>query len=645
MTRKVLALLLCGVIIGVGLFLSARVTRAADEPKPDAIKPEAAKADTAKPVVPVFLLDAPLSEAGGGESIPLFSPPGLPLRELVSRMDKAKDDPAVKAVVLMCEAAGWGRAQAEEIRQAMDRLKAAGKDVYAHTDSAGTGEYLVLSGATRVSASPGADFWLTGLFAEQPYVRGLLDKLGVVPDYLTCGDYKSAAEMFMRSGPSPAADRMTNWLLDGIYDAQLDLIAKGRKLERAKVREIIDNGPYTAETAQPAGLVDVIEHRQDFEKFLREKYGKDVVFNRKYGQKKPPQIDLSSPFGLMKFMSEAMGGGAKQPKPSKPSVAIVYVEGPIVPGEGGGVNPLAMGGPVAASSPVRRALEKAALDDTVKAVVLRVSSPGGSAVASEIILDATRRVKAKKPFIVSMGDVAGSGGYYVSMGADTIYADEATITASIGVVAGKFATNDMWAKAGITFKGYARGKHSGVLSSEKPFTPEEREKLQSWMDSIYGTFKKHVQTSRGGKLKKPLDEITGGRVYTGKQALELGLVDKIGSLRDAIEQAAGEAKFKAGEYEVRTIPEAKNPLEALLSELAGGASQEEQNGLVGIGGRRPRLPAAPALRGAGLLELAEPHLRQLDPHRVAAVRAALVRLEMLQREGALLMMPEIVVSQ
>jgi protease-4 len=447
--------------------------------------------------------------------------------------------------------------------------------------------------------------------------------------------------MFMRTGPSPQADRMMNWLFDGIYEAQVELIANGRKLERWQVRELIDHGPYTAETAKAAGLIDAIEHRQDFEKVLREKYGKDVVFNRKYGQKKPPQIDLGSPFGLMKFMSEMMGG-AKPAKSTKPSVAIVYVEGPIVPGEGGGFNPLAMGGAVAASSPVRRALEKAALDDTVKAVVLRVSSPGGSAVASEIILDATRRVKARKPFVVSMGDVAGSGGYYVSLGADTIYADESTITASIGVVAGKFATNDMWAKAGITFKGYARGKNAGLLGSDKPFTPEERQKLQAWMDSIYGTFKGHVTASRGNKLKKPLDDIAGGRVYTGKQALELGLIDKIGSLRDALEQAAGEARLKPGEYEVRTIPEAKNPLQALLDELTGGASQEEPNGLAFLDA--PNATGLSLRASPGLLEMAAPHLQQLDPARVRTIRAALLRLEMLQSEGALLTMPEIIIA-
>jgi protease-4 len=244
-----------------------------------------------------------------------------------------------------------------------------------------------------------------------------------------------------------------------------------------------------------------------------------------------------------------------------------------------------------------------------------------------------------------MGDVAGSGGYYVSLGADTIYADESTITASIGVVAGKFATNDMWAKAGITFKGYARGKNAGLLGSDKPFSPEEKKKLQEWMDSIYGTFKGHVNASRGNKLKKPLDDIAGGRVYTGKQALELGLIDKIGSLRDAIEQAAGEAKLKAGEYEVRTIPEATNPLEALLDELTGGASQEEPNGLVSLDAPNAKdLSLRGAFRSPGLLEMAAPHLQQLDPARVRAIRAALLRLEMLQREGALLTMPEIVVS-
>ena len=174
------------------------------------------------------------------------------------------------------------------------------------------------------------------------------------------------------------------------------------------------------------------------------------------------------------------------------------------------------------SSDIRKALDEAARDDSIKAVVLRVDSPGGSAVASEIILDATSRVKAKKPFVVSMGDVAGSGGYYVACASDTIFADDATITGSIGVVSGKLVTNPMWEKVGITFKAYERGKNAGMLANDHAFTPEERQKMQGHMDEIYDVFKGHVTAIRGDRLKKPIDEFAGGRVYTGKQALELG---------------------------------------------------------------------------------------------------------------------------
>ena len=166
--------------------------------------------------------------------------------------------------------------------------------------------------------------------------------------------------------------------------------------------------------------------------------------------------------------------------------------------------------------------------------MLRVHSPGGSATASEIILNATKRVKAKKPFVVSMGGVAGSGGYYVACGADTIFADASTITASIGVVGGKFATTAMWNKVGITWKSYKRGANAGMLSSDSVFTPAERQKLQALMNEIYGVFKGHVTAIRGNRLKKKIDELAGGRVFTGRQALELGLVDKIGTLDDAI---------------------------------------------------------------------------------------------------------------
>ena len=582
----------------------------------------------AKPTVAVFRLSGAVTEAPADESLALFSPPGTSLKDIVERMGKAAADPEVKAVVVLAESAQVGTAQVEELRQAMDGVRAAGKDVFVHADSMGMGEYVLFAGASRVSVSPTGDVWVTGLYAEQPYLRGLLDKLAITPEFLTCGDYKSAGELFTRSGPSEEADRMMNWLLDGLYDGYVGLIAKGRKMEPAKVKGLIDRGLYTAESAKEAGLVDAVEHRQQFEGMLREKFGKDVVFEKKYGKAKGPQIDFSSPFGVMKFWAEMMGGGGAAAGPKKDAVAVVYVEGPIVVGSMQ-ASPLGGVSAIAASSEIRKALDEAAADESVKAVVLRVNSPGGSAVASEIILDATRRVKAKKPLVVSMGDVAGSGGYYVACAADTIYADENTITASIGVVAGKFITNGMWDKAGVAFKPYQRGKNAALMNTSRPWTEEEKGAIRAWMDGVYATFKGHVTANRGAKLKKPIDEIAGGRVFTGRQALELGLVDKIGTMRDAVGHAAGEAKLNEGTYEVRVVPKPKNILELLM---AGANEDAAERRRVGVD------------VGAGLLvEAAAPYLMALDPVRVEAVRAALSRLEMHGGEAVLVAMPEVVV--
>jgi len=581
----------------------------------------------AKPKIAVFRLTGKLTESPVEESLFLGGASGTSLKDLVARIKKAGEDREVKAVVLIHEGGSLGSAQVEEVRDALARVKAAGKDIYAHADSLSMREYVLLSGASRLSVVPTADLWVTGLYGESPYLRGLLEKIGVTPDFLTCGSFKSASEIFMREGPSPEAETMQNWLLDGMFDAAIKQIAQGRGVDVARARQWIDEGPYTAEKGRASGLVDAVEQRQEFEAVLKSKYGQDAIFDRKYGQKQAPKVDVSSPFAFLKIWGELLGESQKK-KSTKDAVGIVYVDGPISLG-GGQTSPF--GTEAATSSKIRKALDEVARDPAVKAVVLRVNSPGGSAVASEIILDATRRVKAKKPFVVSMGDVAGSGGYYVACGSDLIFADESTITGSIGVVSGKLATRDMWTKVGVSFKSYQRGANAGMLSSARVFSPEERKRMQSWMDDIYGVFKGHVQLARGNRLKKPLDELAGGRVYTGKQALELGLVDKIGTLQDAIAHVADLAKLK--DYEVRAVPAAKNFLEQLVQDSSG--EDDNQPGL-------RLIPGLSTLKGqASLVDLAMPYLRQLDPDRIAAVRLALQRLELLRQEGVIVMMPEI----
>lgn len=621
MTKHRRATVLLNGLLVLGL-LSVPTLAFAQGPDQKAAEPEP------KPTVPVFRLAGSLKEAPT-DDLGLFGAASSgTLRETVARLDKAARDPAVKAVVVLVEpTAAVGRAQVEELRQAFERVKAAGKDVLAHADTLSMGQYVLASGASRLSASPTADIEVVGLYGEGLYLRGLLDKLGVQPDFLTCGDYKSAAEIFMRHAPSAEADSMQNWLIDSIYESCVRLIAEGRKATPETVKSWIDGGPYSAERALKTGLIDAVEHRQDLESRLKAKHGDHVVFDRKYGRKSSTKPDFSSPFGLMKFWAELLGQGQAKPAARKPGVAIVYVEGPIVVGP---EQASLFAERSAASSPLRQALDQVAHDDDVKAVVLRVNSPGGSAIASEIILDATRRVKAKKPFAVSMGDVAGSGGYYVACAADTIFADASTITASIGVVSGKLATAGLFDKLGIGFKPYQRGQNAAMLASARPFNATERDAMRRFMDEIYEVFKGHVTASRAPRLKKPIDELAGGRVFTGKQALELGLVDRIGTLHDAIAFVAAEARL-GDDYEVRVVPKPKNLIELLLDEADD--ANEAGKGLL-------RSAARPVI-----VELALPLLQSLDPRRGELVRRALGRLELIRDEGAVVMMPELSLGQ
>jgi protease-4 len=231
-----------------------------------------------------------------------------------------------------------------------------------------------------------------------------------------------------------------------------------------------------------------------------------------------------------------------------------------------------------------------------------------------------------------MGGVAGSGGYYVACGSDVIFADEATITGSIGVVGGKMATTELWQKAGINWKGYQRGANAGLLSSADVFSPTERQRMQQWMDEIYGVFKGHVKAIRGERLKKDLEDLAGGRVYTGRQALELGLVDKIGTLQDAIAHVAEEAKLS--DYEIRAVPEPKSFIELLLEDSTSKSDEPLSINL------------APANASASpLIDAALPLLQGLDPQRVAAIRRSLIQLQTLRQEGVVLAMPEVLWSR
>jgi len=593
-------------------------------------EPSPASKKQSKVVIPVIRISGTISEKPVPEDMP-FSFSGTQaqsLRSILTRLKKVESDDHVPAMVLQLVAASLGRAQAEEIVRALNGVKAAGKTVHVHTDLFTTGQLALIGSASEISMVPTGYMFITGLYGEQVFLRGMLDKIGVTPDYFTCGDYKSAGEMFMRTSPSEEAAEMSKWLYDGLYGSTVAAIATGRNVSLEKAQAWIDEGVFTAERAIEEGIIDVVEHTQEFEERLRKSYGKDLKFDRRYGMKSSSKMDLSSPFGIFNFYAELLAP-SRHRKSTKPGVAIVYLEGAIMPGDGGG-NPL-FADAAAFGEKIRKALDEAAEDDAIKAVVFRVNSPGGSAVASEVILNATKRVAAKKPLIVSMGNVAASGGYYVACGTDTIFAEESTITGSIGVVVGKFATTGMWNKLGISFTPIERGKNAAMMSSATVFSESERAAIRSYMDEVYEVFKGHVTKARSG-LTKPIDEIAGGRVYTGRQALELGLVDRIGGLNDAIALAADKAGLEKG-YDVRVIPRTKGFMELLMSDLAGSKDDSKHlslasNATVGVSASMHPL-----------LEIAMPVLQSIDTTRALAVKQALLQLMILQSETVSLTSP------
>lgn len=585
-----------------------------------------AQATPAPPVVTHFHLSGELSETPAADPFGLLAGEITSLKDLVQRLNKAGADSRVKAVLLTFDQMTLGSGQREELRQAFIHLKESGKKVYAFAEDMETAGYALLCASDRLCVAPQSTLWLIGTYGESLYVKDLLDKVGVRADFLHMGDYKSAAEMLTRTSPSQPAQDNINWLLDGLYGSLVDAIARARGKTPAQVRDLIDHGPYTAEQAKEKGLIDAIQTRDEFVAAVETDLGGDVRIDNRYGQEEKAKINLASPMGFFSLLSEMFKAPTTAKKSQKDAVAVIYVEGPILPGYS---QPTLFGALNAAySGDIAKALKNAANDNSVKAVVLRVDSPGGSAQASDVILAAAQEVKGQKPLVVSMGNVAASGGYYVSCGADAIFADEATITASIGVVGGKLVTTDLWNRLGVNWVAHKRGANADILSSARPFDDAQRKVIQDYMQQVYEVFKGHVTKGRGDKLRKPIDEIAGGRVYTGKQALDLGLVDQIGGFQQAVEYAAAQVSLKS--YDVRVLPEPKDFLTQLMEDLSGEGERPTD---LRLSGMTSLLAGYPAL--GPVLDL----LQKAEPQRARVLIQALRRVELFRRESVILMMP------
>jgi protease-4 len=485
-----------------------------------------------KPHWGVLKLDGELVER---EAFSLMGGRGTELRQLIDRLRELAKDDQLSGVVLRVGSIAASLPDVVELRAAMHDLRAAKKQLYCHAESASNTTYLVLAACDKIALAPLGELAITGPTAMPIHVKGLLDKLGVQADFIHVGAYKGAAEPLTRDAPSKEMTETLGAILDRRYATMVDIIASERHLDATAVKALIDTGLLPAAQAKDAKLVDEITSFEMLRDEPRAPWTKLELEPHKRTQ-------LASYLRLARFI------GAMPPeRPAGDHLAVVYAIGNIVDGGGEGI--LGARQQIAAHTMVA-ALHALAGDPSVKAVVLRIDSGGGSAQASELIWAAVADLTSKKPVVVSMSDVAASGGYYIASGATKIFALDDTLTGSIGVVGGRIAPAAALAKLGVTTFPMGRGKHATMMASFEPWTADEKAVIETTMKAVYGTFKARVAAGRH-RTPDEIEPIAQGRVWTGTRAKELGLVDEIGGLDAAIAEADKLAKLDAhGEIEV-----------------------------------------------------------------------------------------------
>jgi protease IV len=448
---------------------------------------------------------------------------GTELRALIDRLRELASDAKLIGVIVRAEQLELSLPDAFELRAAMHDVRRAGKQLACHAEGVANTAYLVLAACDRIALAPLGNVVITGPAAMPIHVKGLLDKLGVQADFLHVGAYKGAAEPLTLDAPSQEMRETLGAILDRRYQTMVDVIAAERKLPPASVKALIDTALFPADQARAAQLVDDVA---GFETF-RDEVARGTPWTRL-------ELDPDKTNQLAMIMKLSRFLGALPPdRPTGGHVAVVYALGDIVDGSGDGV--LGARQQIASHTLVA-ALRALTADDTVKAVVLRIDSGGGSALASELIWRAVADLKASKPVIVSMSDVAASGGYYIASGATKIYALADTLTGSIGVVGGKLAPRDALAKLGVTTFPIGRGKRATMTASLGPWTDDERATVRTAMDAVYQVFIGRVAAGRG-KPAAAVHAIAQGRVWTGEKAKALGLVDELGGLDAALAEA------------------------------------------------------------------------------------------------------------
>ena len=506
---------------------------------------------------PVFESQPPLSIFGGSM--------GTTLQDLVGTVRRAAKDPETHALILRLKTPGLGWTQLQALRRELIRFRKTGKPSYCHLDYAVGRTYLLASACSEVSLLPTGAIEIPGVSLGRMYMKGLLDKIGIEFQELRMGRYKSAVESFTRTEPSDAVREESQAILDDLFDEYLDAIAENRSLQPVVARSLVDTAVFLPEDARAAGLVDRVEYRDEFlRRIAAGETAPRQIVNAKLG--KGLKLEVGGFAGMMSLINEIFGGPRKRRASTAPKIAVVHGIGAIVQSAG---QASLFGGSLMSSDQMVKLFRRVREDDSVKAVVFRVDSPGGSALASDLIWREVMLTTARKPVVVSMGDMAASGGYYVSCPASWIVAERGTLTGSIGVIGAVPDMRRLHEKVGVTYEVFSRGKRAGVISPYGELTGEGRELLLKQMRKIYDDFLGKVAEGRG-LAKNVAASVAEGRVWTGRRALKHGLVDELGGLDEALARARKLGKVPE-DAEILSLPRPKSLFE-VLSEMEGGVS-------------------------------------------------------------------------
>ncbi len=486
------------------------------------------------------------------------------VRGFVESLSKAKRDARIRTLLLLpgsLDLPFWGKVQ--ELRDSVVDFRKSGKTVVAFLEYGGDREYYLASAADQVFLLPTSPLDLAGVASYEIFLRGTLDKIGAYPDLRRIGDYKTATNQLTERTFTPAHREMSESLNRDMYEQLVRGIAESRRKTEAEVRALLDQGPFAPEDALRTGLVDDLAYEDQLD---------DRVQQLKTSSGEMRRIDAAA---YRRISPQSIGIRPRS------RIAVIYAVGVIASGESG-FDPV--NGPVAGSSTIVEQIRRIRDDGLVKAIVVRIDSPGGSSTASDVIwreLMITRDQKPSRPLITSMSDLAASGGYYIAMPGQVILAQPATLTGSIGIYAGKIVTGGTLEKLGVTTETVKSGLNADMNSPFSRFSPGQQAKLDEYLQGFYDQFVEKVAESRHMTPER-IDAIAQGRVWTGRQARELGLVDQLGGLDAAVTVAKQRARIPADEdVELMIYPPRRSFYEALANQFGAGSASGVLQALIG----------------------------------------------------------------